>query len=119
MIQSAGLEYYVATQDEAAIGFYALSSSSPQESELEALFVEPRVIGTGAGKALFHHAAARARALGVSAMEIQGDPHAEGFYLAMGATPVGFRESHSIPGRQLPVYRLSLDVNGECPGPHA
>ena len=119
MIQSTGLEYYVATQGEETIGFYALASGSPQEWELEALFVEPRMIGTGAGKTLLHHAAARARASGVSAMEIQGDPHAEGFYLAMGATPVGFRESQSIPGRQLPVYRLNLYVNGECPGPHA
>ena len=81
--------------------------------------MEPQAIGTGVGKELFNHATALVKQSGASALVIQGDPHAEGFYLAMGATPVGFRESHSIPGRQLPLYRLRLDASGEHPGLHS
>jgi len=41
-------------------------------------------------------------------MIIQGDPNAEGFYRAMGAERIGEQESHSIPGRMLPLFSLSL-----------
>jgi len=41
-------------------------------------------------------------------LTIQGDPHAEGFYLAVGALPAGKRDSASIPGRELPVYTITL-----------
>jgi hypothetical protein len=40
-------------------------------------------------------------------MTIDADPHAEAFYLAMGAVRVGEAASESIPGRSLPrlAYR--------------
>jgi hypothetical protein len=46
--------------------------------------------------------------LGVSTIVIQGDPNAEDFYLSCGAKASGYRESASIPGRQLPVFTIKL-----------
>jgi hypothetical protein len=42
-------------------------------------------------------------------MILQSDPHAEGFYLAMGAQRIGQSESTVTPGRMLPLLRLVLD----------
>jgi hypothetical protein len=36
----------------------------------------------------------------------QADPHAEGFYRAVGGEPIGSRESAKIPGRYLPLFKL-------------
>ena len=47
-----------------------------------------------------------AAAAGAGRMVIQSDPHAEGFYLHMGARRVGERASDSIPGRVLPLFVL-------------
>jgi predicted N-acetyltransferase YhbS len=76
--------------------------------ELAFLFVEPEVIGRGCGAILVGHARETARSLGFEALVIQGDPHAAGFYEAMGAVRVGTTESGSVPGRRLPVYRIAL-----------
>ena len=42
------------------------------------------------------------------AMTVQSDPHAEGFYRAMGMERVGEVPSGSIPGRVLPKLRITL-----------
>ena len=52
--------------------------------------------------------AAVARAWGYATMEIAADPHAEPFYLRLGATRVGTVPSEVFPGRRLPLLRLSL-----------
>jgi GNAT superfamily N-acetyltransferase len=98
---------FVAEVDEAMTGFYALSVLDSERAELEFLFVEPAALRRGCGRALLAHARAQARQLGCSAIAIQGDPHAAGFYAAIGARLVGNRESDSIPGRMLPLYELS------------
>ncbi len=97
---------FVAEIDGGMAGFYALTVLDAR-AELEFLFVEPAVLRRGCGRALLAHARAQARQLGCSAIAIQGDPHAAGFYAAIGARLVGNRESDSIPGRMLPLYELS------------
>jgi SAM-dependent methyltransferase len=47
-------------------------------------------------------------------LTIDADPHAEAFYVAMGAARVGESPSGSIPGRMLP--RLELSVPGAIEG---
>lgn len=89
-------------------GFYALDHVSDGEVELEALFVEPVHIGSGIGRALMDHAKATARSLGAETLLVQGDPHAEQFYRRAAAELVGTRESASIPGRLLPLFRVPL-----------
>jgi GNAT superfamily N-acetyltransferase len=81
-------ETYTACMDEHAVGFYALIRWSNRAS-LEHLWVLPRVMGQGVGRALFSHAVQRAKALGVEAIKIESDPNAEKFYEHMGARRVG------------------------------
>ena len=76
--------------------------------ELEALFVEPRCIGQGFGRLLVEHAKSVALDMGASQLIIQGDPNAEGFYLAAGGVLTGTMESGSIPGRLLPTFVINL-----------
>lgn len=89
-------------------GFYALRRNSPSEYELEALFVEPGLIGQGLGRALMEHGKRVVRSLGGEFLVIQGDPHAERFYRAAGGERIGTRESGSIPNRYLPLFRICV-----------
>jgi GNAT superfamily N-acetyltransferase len=77
------------------------------EVELEHLFVHPAHLGRGHGRTLFQHASALAQATGARALTIRSDPHAAGFYRAMGATDTGSTPS-SIPGRAIPTFRVAL-----------
>jgi len=92
-----------------AVAFYALRLLDNGTAELEALFVRPEFTRNGIGSLLIEDMTAQARLLGVQTVTIQGDPNAEDFYLAIGAVPGGYRKSESIPGRYLPVFRLSIE----------
>ncbi|MGW7452710.1 GNAT family N-acetyltransferase [Streptomyces sp. NPDC054787] len=72
------------------LGLASLEGAPPRAA-LGLLFVEPAVIGQGVGRLLYRDALRRAVALGVRELVIDADPHAAGFYRAMGAvgTPDG------------------------------
>lgn len=93
------------------VGFYSLDGEPPR-GELGNLWVEPGSIGTGIGRLLWRHAMEAARAAGFTALRIDADPHAEGFYLAMGAERVGQTPSGSIPGRLLPLLEVEVATAG-------
>lgn len=95
----------IAEDGDTALGYYGLVLGDG-DAELEALFITPEAIGTGLGRRLVEDAQAQARERAVSRIVIQGDPHAEAFYLAVGARKVGRRVSGSIPGRFLPLFEL-------------
>ncbi|HEV2780140.1 MAG TPA: GNAT family N-acetyltransferase [Actinophytocola sp.] len=97
----------VAEVDGTVAGFYTVDGAPP-DGELGNLWVDPRAIGTGLGRRLWRHAVGTARAAGFTALRIEADPHAEGFYLAMGARRVGQSRSASIPGRRLPLLRFTV-----------
>jgi GNAT superfamily N-acetyltransferase len=101
----------VAESSEQVLGFYSLDGEAP-EGELGNLWVVPESIGTGLGRRLFDDATTSARDLGFTALKIEAEPKAEGFYLRMGATRVGEVPSGSIPGRALPMLRYELSVIG-------
>ncbi|MFC7728322.1 GNAT family N-acetyltransferase [Actinomadura keratinilytica] len=63
----------------------ATLEGEPPEGELGLLFVEPDAIGGGVGRRLYRHVLQEAGRLGFRRVRIEADPHAEGFYLAMGA----------------------------------
>lgn len=107
-IESANFEFYVCEVDGRLAGFYVIEFLGNDDTELEALFVEPELIGRGYGRTLIEHAKARVAALGIKQLIIQGDPNAASFYEAAGAVHYGQRESDSIPGRFLPIFRISL-----------
>ncbi len=98
----------VACSGERITGVYGLAPVDTEVVELEALFVEPGDIGSGVGRRLVDDAISVARSKGFARILIQGDPNAEGFYLAVGAKRAGERESGSIPGRFLPLFEIGL-----------
>ena len=90
------------------IGVYTLEPMSDTIVELGHLFVEPALIGGGYGTLLLDHARRTARDRGFRTLVIQGDPNAAPFYSARGGRLVGTRPSTSIPGRELPIFELTL-----------
>lgn len=95
------------------LGFYALSGAGATR-ELEHLWVLPAHIGRGVGARLLDHAVVTLRAEGARVLRIASDPHADGFYLAMGARRVG--EVASTPrGRTAPL--LVIEVSGRSAYP--
>ena len=105
----ASMQFAIAETGGRVVGFYALKTLNPTEVELDALFLEPDVIGQGLGRTLLAHAKFAAATSGAKRMIVQGDPNAEAFYVTMGGVVTGTRESDSIPGRHLPTFCISLD----------
>ena len=99
---------YILDDGDGVSGYYRLLAQDDGVAELDALFVEPGAIGRGVGKRLWQHALGTARGLGCREIVLQSDPHAEGFYLAMGAHRAGESESTVTPGRMLPLLRFQL-----------
>ncbi|MDF5754207.1 GNAT family N-acetyltransferase [Spongiactinospora sp. TRM90649] len=78
----------VAETDGRVLGFATLAGEPP-DGELGLLFVEPGAIGRGVGRFLYCHVLGEAGRIGFTRVTVQADPHAEGFYLAMGAERTG------------------------------
>jgi GNAT superfamily N-acetyltransferase len=94
----------------AVLGFHRVIPGDP--AVLEDLWVEPDAMGAGHGRRLWEHAANVARQGGATAMELDADPSALGFYERMGAVRVGVTRSTVVAGRELPRMRLPLrDAN--------
>ncbi len=95
---------------EALPGMVALGpSEEPNTLDLDNLFVEPRWIRAGIGRALIAHAIEEARRRGAKRLTILSDPYAAGFYKRNGARWIGEALSDAIPGRSLPLYEIKLD----------
>lgn len=107
-LQSKHLSYRLLEREGELVGFYCLHSMGAGQFELDALFVEPAHIGTGAGRALFDHAVGQVAGLGGGSLLIQSDPFAADFYRSVGATQTGVRASGSIAGRELPLFELAI-----------
>jgi GNAT superfamily N-acetyltransferase len=107
-IEDSDFQYSVGELKNKIVGFYAIKRLSPSEFELTALFVESDHIGAGVGRALIGHAKKRAVGLGGHVLTIQSDPNADEFYRAAGGVLTGTRESGSIRGRYLPVFKIML-----------
>jgi GNAT superfamily N-acetyltransferase len=108
-IEAPRSQFLVCELDGSPVGFYALEILGETEAELEGLFVRPDKLRQGIGKLLIEHLRSEAGLRGIQSITIQGDPNAEDFYRSIGAAPAGYRESGSIPGRFLPVYKLAID----------
>jgi N-acetylglutamate synthase-like GNAT family acetyltransferase len=77
-------------------------------AELAKLFVEPDVLRSGAGRALFMWAKTAARQFGAAVLIIDADPDAADFYRRLGATGDSLVPSGSLPGRVIPRLRVTL-----------
>jgi GNAT superfamily N-acetyltransferase len=98
---------YVAEENGQIQGFYALIVTG-NKAELDHMWVQPALIGTGIGKDLFLDAMERAAALKVIAVEISSDPNAAGFYRRMGATEIGESDA-SFDGVTRKLPRLKIE----------
>ncbi len=99
---------YVLDDGEGVSGFHRLLVRDDGVAELDALFVEPGAIGRGVGKRLWQHAVLTSKGFACREIVLRSDPHAEGFYLAMGARRAGEAESTVTTGRMLPLMRFRL-----------
>ena len=93
----------VASMNQRPVGFYALGDQQTA-SDLINLWLLPAYIGQGLGRQMFADAVVMTRSLGIQTIRIESDPHAEPFYLHMGATRVATLAS-TVDGshRELPV----------------
>ena len=99
---------FSAMEDNRIVGFYSLTTEP--HPDLTHLWVLPRAMGQGIGRALFGHAAGQAKALGFRGFRIEADPNAEGFYQRMGAKRAGSNRTE-VEGevRELPLLRYDLE----------
>ena len=109
-LENKTFHYRVAELNGTLVGYYCLEQLSPSTWELDALFVEPALIGQGFGRLLIEHAKRAALVAGAKELLIQSDPYAADFYRAAGGEQVGERESVSIPGRYLPLFIIKLHL---------
>jgi len=99
---------YVAVSDGRAVGFCSVITRG-NEAFLDHLWVMPAETGKGMGRALFERAEGAARAAGAACLRVESDPHAEGFYVRMGATRYGRVPSAMDENeRFLPLLEKSL-----------
>ncbi|MFC9816462.1 GNAT family N-acetyltransferase [Streptomyces virginiae] len=82
----------------AVLGLASLEGGAPLAT-LGLLFVEPSAIGQGVGRILYRDVLRRAVQQGVRRLVIDSDPHAAGFYRAMGAVAA---PTASVPPAGLP-----------------
>lgn len=98
---------YVAEDGGRVAGYFMLIVED-DKGYLESLFVEPEYIGHGLGKLLWDELMEVAKEAGVYEFTIDADPHAEGFYIRMGAEKEGEKESSVFKGRMLPRLRMKI-----------
>ena len=98
---------YLIEADGRVLGFYQLRIDDEQ-ADVFMIFVAPEALRAGLGRRLWTHLEDTARAAGAVRLEVDSDPHAEGFYRAMGMRRVGEAPSGSIPGRMLPHLAKEL-----------
>lgn len=100
-------EVWVLEDGADVVGFHRVLPGDP--AELEDMWVEPAAMGAGHGRRLFEHAVAVARSGGATALELDADPNAAGFYERMGMEHIGETPSTLIPHRALPRMRIALN----------
>ena len=105
---------YAAVSGGEPCAFYALCSAGG-ELELDHLWVLPGWMGSGVGSLLFEHAMREAARRGASAVAIEADPNAEGFYLRMGARRVG-ESVYEIEGRKRKLPLLTVEISKPAEG---
>ena len=99
---------FVAYQAGRPVGFYAVSLEK-KVARLEHLWVLPDSLGKGIGRQLFLHALTRCKEVGARTLEIESDPHAQGFYEKMGACRIGeVRTAVGGEARSLPLLEIAI-----------
>ncbi|PMB72900.1 hypothetical protein BM221_000317 [Beauveria bassiana] len=107
-------DHSIGSEEEEVVGVYRLTPLPHDhdqrcDAELSYLWIRPLRIRQGLGRLLWQHAVRRAAALGLARFSLDADPHAEAFYVKMGADRCEEdAPSKTVPGRTLP--RFEVDV---------
>ena len=96
--QIADGQVFVAEDDGTLLGFSAVLDRPDGQTELDGLFVEPRLWRAGVGRLLVERAKDYGRDRSASWLHVIGNPHAEGFYQACGFVTYGSHETEFGPG---------------------
>ncbi|MDT8979287.1 GNAT family N-acetyltransferase [Paenibacillus sp. chi10] len=101
-------QLFVVEKNQQIQGFIALEQDISQQDKglVTYLFIHPNAIGRGYGQALWNRMIDAARDQGIRAVLVHSDPHAEPFYIRMGARRIGEIASTVFPGRDLPVLEI-------------
>ena len=114
----AAMQVRVGEDEDGIVGFYALAGTG-STVQLEHLWVRPGQMGKGVGRALLAHALAAAAVGGAAEVLIESEPHAEAFYIRMGAVRFASvaAPAPGAPDRMLPVLRIDLGRIGPAASP--
>ncbi|EPY05674.1 hypothetical protein PAALTS15_19138 [Paenibacillus alvei TS-15] len=101
-------QFFVVEENRQIQGFIALEQDLSQRDRglVTNLFIHPKAIGHGYGQALWNRMIDAARDLGICTVLVHSDPHAEPFYVRMGARRIGEIASTVFPDRHLPVLEI-------------
>ncbi|MBP7998519.1 MAG: GNAT family N-acetyltransferase [Chloroflexi bacterium] len=102
---------YVLEQEGQLQGFASWQAQTAAEGVLDMLFVAPSAMGQGVGRQLLEFVKGIAAAHGYHSLIVESDPNAAPFYEKMGGQLIGHHPVPSIPGRELPLYRIYLDTD--------
>jgi N-acetylglutamate synthase-like GNAT family acetyltransferase len=105
----AAHEVFVAIVDHEIAGCCALVLSE-ELSELEHMWIDPKHMRKGVGRALFEHTKRRAEELGWQMLELSADPNAESFYERMGAKRIG-EVPADVLGQSRVLPRMRIELN--------
>lgn len=97
----------VAELDGVAVGFAVVLPRPDGEAELDGLFVEPHLWRGGVGRLLVAQACELARGKGSNCLNVVANPHALGFYRAVGFLDIGAAETRFGPAL---LMRIRLGV---------
>jgi N-acetylglutamate synthase-like GNAT family acetyltransferase len=86
--QIAAGQVFVAEINGNIVGFAAVLPRNDGQTELDGLFVEPRIWRHGIGRALLARSVQYAIANRSTELRVVGNPHAKGFYEACGFEPI-------------------------------
>lgn len=100
-------EVFVARGSDQPVGFYCLAFGD--RAALEHLWMDPRFMGRGLGRRLLEHAVARTALRGYPTLQVDADPHAESFYVRMGAVRMGWVHA-PVAGTARLLPRLVIPV---------
>jgi len=99
-------QVWVAEIDSCVVGFAAVEEKDAG-AELDHLWVLPEHVGKGVGKMLLGAAIKHVEKTGGRELTLTSDPHADGFYLKMGADKMGVHYSE-FQRRKLTKFRILL-----------
>lgn len=109
---------YVVTGDHDVVAGYCwfgdyrpdddLPAPGPGWAEIYAIYVDPDLVGTGAGGALMLAALADLAPRPVALWVLEGNAHARGFYERFGFAPDGARADFDAGGTPVPEVRYVL-----------